>query len=134
VNTGPGSIRSTMRFLARAGITKAREGERGGAMLTKPANQITLQQVYEAVNGHADEPLTPLTSDPHCVVGRNIGHVIEHIALGLGDVMRRQLALISIADVASKSKKETRKRDLVGKTDRRSEGAFAAEELGVRLG
>ncbi|MFA5184762.1 MAG: Rrf2 family transcriptional regulator [Patescibacteria group bacterium] len=39
------------RSLARAGLLKSKEGARGGYMLTRPADRISLLEIMEAIDG-----------------------------------------------------------------------------------
>ena len=58
-------LSKVLQRLSRAGLVRPIRGPRGGFMLTKIANKITLQEVYEAVEG----PLPPancLLGDPIC--------------------------------------------------------------------
>jgi Rrf2 family protein len=44
-------LAKVMHTLARAGLVGAARGPHGGAWLTRPAGQVTLLQVYEAIEG-----------------------------------------------------------------------------------
>ena len=49
VNTNPSVVRRILTLLARAGLTRARMGAGGGTVLARPAGEITLRDVYRAV-------------------------------------------------------------------------------------
>lgn len=72
VNTNPSLIRRLLSALARAGLTTSQLGTGGGALLARPASEITLLDVYRAVDEgelfgmHREPP------NPSCPVGRNI--------------------------------------------------------------
>jgi len=58
-------LSKVLQRLSRAGLARPIRGPRGGFMLTRNANRISLQEVYEAVEG----PLPPsncLLGDPIC--------------------------------------------------------------------
>lgn len=49
MNTGTTFMRRVMSPLVRANLVEAREGRDGGYLLAKPANQITIADVYRAL-------------------------------------------------------------------------------------
>jgi Rrf2 family transcriptional repressor of oqxAB len=49
-------MRRVMQALSSAGIVESRGGREGGYFLQKPADQITLGEVYSAVNSGTAEP------------------------------------------------------------------------------
>jgi DNA-binding IscR family transcriptional regulator len=49
VNTNPAVVRRILSMLARAGLTHARLGAGGGSVLARPAAEISLRDVYRAV-------------------------------------------------------------------------------------
>lgn len=77
VNTNPSLIRRLLSQLTRAGLTASQMGSGGGAQLARPADQITLRDVYRAVDDgelfglHREQP------NPACPVGRNIQALLE---------------------------------------------------------
>ena len=50
VNTNPSLVRRLLSSMARAGLTTSQFGAGGGALLARPADQITLGDVYRAVD------------------------------------------------------------------------------------
>ena len=61
VHTNPVVVRRISGQLARAGLLRVRRGA-GGAALARPADAITLEDVWLAVSGHAARPLLALPS------------------------------------------------------------------------
>ncbi|MFQ6099332.1 MAG: RrF2 family transcriptional regulator [Armatimonadota bacterium] len=58
-------LSKVLQRLARVGLVKSIRGPKGGFVLAKPATEISLRDVYEAIDG----PLTPthcLFDDPVC--------------------------------------------------------------------
>ncbi len=49
LNTAPSFLRSLMRTLVRAGLVEARDTHGGGYHLARPAQEISLQQVHDAL-------------------------------------------------------------------------------------
>lgn len=99
-NTNPAVVRGLFSRLAAAGLTRARLGAGGGAVLAKPAARITLLDVYRAVEGpelfvmHRSEP------DRDCFVGRSIQQVLAATTGRAQAALERELAAVTIADVA----------------------------------
>jgi Rrf2 family protein len=77
VNTNPALIRRLLAQLARAGLTRSQMGANGGAQLARPAGEITLLDVYRAVDD--DGLLVGIhdSASPLCPVGRNIHGVLK---------------------------------------------------------
>ncbi len=72
VNTNPSLIRRLLSALARAGLSTSRLGAGGGALLTRPADEITLLDVYRAVDEGELFGMHREAPNPYCPVGRNI--------------------------------------------------------------
>lgn len=101
VNTNASFIRRLLTQLAKAGLTTSQMGAGGGALLARAADQITLLDVYEAVNeGNALLPVHE-GGNPLCPVGRSVGPVIsERIAVAEA-AFRAGLSRTTIEDMAS---------------------------------
>ena len=72
VNTNPSLIRRLLSALARAGLTTSQLGTGGGALLARPASEITLLDVYRAVDEGEVFGMHREAPNPNCPVGRNI--------------------------------------------------------------
>ena len=84
-----------LQRLTRAGMVRAVRGPRGGFRLARPAEEIGLLEVYEAIDGPLEDT-TCLFSQPHCRMG-------ECILSGMFDevnrVIRSYLSPATLADV-----------------------------------
>ncbi|HEU4536889.1 MAG TPA: Rrf2 family transcriptional regulator, partial [Polyangiaceae bacterium] len=72
VNTNPAFLRQLIGRLREAGLVASKLGTGGGSLLARPAETITLDEIYRATEAR---PLVALHhSEPHrgCLVGRNI--------------------------------------------------------------
>jgi Rrf2 family protein len=111
VNTNASLIRRLIAQLNKAGLTISRLGAGGGARLARPARDITLLDVYRAVD---DEPeLFPLHRDrpnPACAVGRNIQTALEHHFHVAARAMEAELDRVTIADLAADVTRAERRR------------------------
>lgn len=80
INTNPVVVRRLLGALRTAGLVETRRGAGGGVRLTRPAADISLRDVYEALE--AEEALFALHSSPPnacCTIG---GH-IEDCLVGI---------------------------------------------------
>jgi Rrf2 family protein len=76
VKTNPVVVRRLLGLLRRAGLVRIQPGPRGGARLARPADRITLAEVYQAVEEGQLLGLHRHPPNPRCPVGRNIGGVL----------------------------------------------------------
>lgn len=78
VNTNPVIIRKIMGMLKKAGLVEVRPGV-GGASLLKTPEQITLLDVYRAVEVAEEGGLFNFHNQPNpaCPVGRNIENALR---------------------------------------------------------
>ena len=100
VNTNPSLIRRLLSQLARTGLTTSQMGTGGGALLARPAEAITLLDVYRAVDEDRDViPLHP-SPNPKCPVGRNIQSVLRARIDAAERALQEELAGTTIAELA----------------------------------
>lgn len=75
VNINPVIIRKTLGQLKSAGLVEVAAGV-GGAKLTKQPCEITLQEIFNAVEDDEDLFHIQDNPNPNCPVGRNIQQVL----------------------------------------------------------
>lgn len=92
VNTNPVVIRRVMGKLKKAGLIDIRRGL-GGATLQRDLEEITLLDVYKAVEVVEDGELFQMhdNPNPNCPVGANIQDVLELILVRAQDAMEAVL-------------------------------------------
>jgi Rrf2 family protein len=110
VNTNPAVIRRLLSQLAKAGLTAARLGAGGGARLARPATQITLRDVYRAVDEGSLFAMHPQDPNPDCPVGRHIQASLEGIMEDAERALEAELANYTIADLVEDVRKRERRR------------------------
>lgn len=100
VNTHPVVIRQIMRNLKKAGFVGVRSGP-GGAYLLKPLEQITLLDVYHAVDVVGEGELFQIHPDPNsdCPIGSHIQPVLELILTKAQCAMEQVLAEITMHEL-----------------------------------
>ncbi len=103
VNTNPVVVRRIMRLLANAELIRVRRGQ-GGAALGRPAERITLDDVWIAVNPAPAPPLLPVhpRPDPSCPVGRHVPRLLSESFLAAEQGLRSALARTSLAVMLSR--------------------------------
>ena len=100
VNTNPVVIRRVMGKLKKAGLIDIRRGL-GGATLQRNLEDITLLDVYKAVEVVEDGELFQMhdNPNPNCPVGANIQDVLELILVRAQDAMEAVLIEITMEEL-----------------------------------
>lgn len=99
-STNPTVIRRILSMLAEAGITSSQLGYGGGAILAKPANQITLLDVFQAVEDPNIFEMHRTPPDKNCFVGRNIQQVLKRSTAKAQQALEAELSRTTIAEVS----------------------------------
>lgn len=100
-STGAVVVRGLLSRLGNAGLTKSQLGAGGGALLAKPAGEIRLLDVYEAVE---ETELFSLHRTPpcdSCAVGGNILEAMQPALTRARSALEQELANTSIAEIAA---------------------------------
>lgn len=100
VNTNPVVIRRIMSMLKQAGLVEVQAGV-GGANLAKSLEEITLLDVYRAVDVVEEGELFQFHDNPNpqCAVGANIQSVLEVILLAAQEAMEKVLKEVTMANL-----------------------------------
>jgi DNA-binding IscR family transcriptional regulator len=100
VNTNPAVIRKLMGMLKKAGLIEVHPGI-AGAKLAMELSDITLFDVYKAVNVVQEKELFSLheNPNPNCPVGRNIQNTIEPLFTAAQLAMEKVLRSLTLEDV-----------------------------------
>ena len=100
VNTNPALIRKITGMLRNAGLVNVRPGI-AGATLAKELSDITLLDIYQAVNVVQDKELFGIHDNPNpaCPVGRNIQDAIEPIFSIAELALEKALGVVTIEDI-----------------------------------
>lgn len=95
VNVNPVIIRKTLGQLKAAGLVTVEPGV-GGASLAKNAADITLLDVFDAVEQREDLFHFHENPNPNCPVGRNVHAVLDKRLLRVQQAMLDELASITL--------------------------------------
>ena len=100
VNVNPVVIRRILQQLKAAGIVKVKRGS-GGADLAKSPEDITLLDVYNAVESIEDGQLFHFHENPNemCPVGRNIHKIMDERLLEIQKAMEDKMRSMKVSDV-----------------------------------
>ena len=100
VNTNPVVIRRLVAKLRKANLVTSQPGVGGGMQLVRAADQISLLDVYEALEENEEVfPLHANQPNEKCTIGGNIQPVLCSIYGGLRDRIKDELSQTTIADI-----------------------------------
>lgn len=105
VNVNPVVIRRLLQQLKRVGIINVKRGS-GGTDIQKPLNEITLFDVYNAVECVEDGTLFHFHENPSqlCPVGKNIHAILDGRLEKIQKAMEMEMKSISILDIMNDTK------------------------------
>ena len=100
-------VRGVLGQLRNAGIVETRQGS-GGAHLAKALDEITLYDVYKAVDCIDDEGLFHFHENPNadCPVGRNIHKAMDGRLEAAQTALENELKNTTLAQVVADTRKE----------------------------
>ena len=98
VIVNPVIIRNTLGQLKTAGLVTVKAGE-GGASLAKDPKDITLMDVFNAVE--KEEMLFHFHENPNpeCPVGKNVHAVLDRRLFSIQEAMQKQMGAITLQDL-----------------------------------
>lgn len=96
----PVQVRRSLAHLRRAGLVGVTgRGPGAGWTLTRPADEVTLLAVHEALGEPGPFALHPHEPNPECTVGAGIRPVLERVYDGVRAAMAEELRSTTVADV-----------------------------------
>lgn len=98
VNVNPVIIRNTLGQLKAAGLVTVKAGE-GGASLAKKPGDITLLDVFDAVEKEKVLFHFHENPNPECPVGKNVHAVLDNKLFAIQKAMREKMESISLQDL-----------------------------------
>lgn len=110
VNTNASLVRRLLGSMARAGLTTSQFGAGGGALLARPADRITLGDVYRAVDEGGLFGMHREGPNLACPVGRHIQDALETRITAAERALEAELDRTTIADLG---------RDIASREERR---------------
>ena len=105
VNTSPSFVRRTLAKLSKAGLVKTATGKGGACWLAKAAKDISLLDIYEAVDAPKAFSIHSYAEQKDCKVSCHIKAALEKALAKTQKAMEASLSEISLAQIASEVKK-----------------------------
>lgn len=105
INVNPVVIRRLLSQLKAAGIVKVARGT-GGAEIARPLNEITVLDLFTAVDCVEGGDLFHFHEHPNpdCPVGRNIHAVLDGKLLRVQQAMEAEMQRITMADIIGETR------------------------------
>ncbi len=106
VNVNPVVIRRLLQQLKKAGIVSVIRGS-GGTKIEKPLNEITLLDIYYAVECVEEGELFHFHENPSklCPVGKNIHSILDKRLEKIQKAMVQEMKSVTIQDIINDTKK-----------------------------
>ena len=103
VGVNPVIIRNLFGKLKKAGLIIVQRGGNGGVSLARPMSEITLFDVYRAVDSIGGGKLFHFHENPNaaCPVGRNIHCVMDKRLLEIQKAMEDKMASMRLSDIVT---------------------------------
>jgi Rrf2 family protein len=99
VDTNPVVIRRLLSSLVKARLVTAQKGATGGFSLASTPENITLRDVYRAVETQPNRGLSQFSPNHKCPVGAKIESILQTVFLKAHASMEGELAKVSLADI-----------------------------------
>jgi len=106
VNKHPVVIRRVLGSLRQAGLVTSQPGPGGGWRLNRGPAEITLCDVYRAIEQEPFFPVPRLDSAGTCPIGQSLPAVLERCFYDAEAAMAAHLGNVTIADVIASIKEE----------------------------
>lgn len=95
--TNPARVRKVMAKLKKAGFVKTKEGSEGGYLFDQDANQVTLDQIAQALEiRFVDTAWKSGDTDMKCLVASGMAGLMDEIFDDLNEQCRKRLKEITI--------------------------------------
>lgn len=101
VNTSPSFIRRTLAKLSKAGLIETTKGKNGSCQLARAPKEITLLDIYLAVEAPKAFSIHHYEEQKPCEVSCNIKKALERALCETQKGLEQSLSKISLADLIS---------------------------------
>ena len=103
INTNPVIVRNILGLLSSAGIVEIKAGV-GGASLAKSPNEITLLDIFKAVEKEESLFHFHENPNPQCPVGRTVHSVMDGKLDNIQSAMENEMAKITLKQLVKETK------------------------------
>jgi Rrf2 family protein len=104
VNTSPSFVRRILAKLSKAGLAETATGKAGACWLAKDAKDISLLDIYEAVDAPKAFSIHHYSAQKSCTVSCHIKAALEKALAKTQKAMEKSLAETSLAQIISEMK------------------------------
>src|SRR5947207_10175579 len=101
VNTNPVVVRRLLLALRRARLIQTHTGRAGGAQLRKKPGQITLLDIYDAIEPRTVIAVSARPELKRCPVSCNLKRIMSGVAQTADKAVRKHLRAISLQQLVS---------------------------------
>lgn len=98
MNANPALVRKELSGLRHAGLIESKEGKNGGSRLRKPASEIRLSEIFEAVKEDHVFGFSPNLPNPKCPVGARINDALDGLFTEIDQSIYNRLQHFSLAE------------------------------------
>jgi Rrf2 family protein len=102
VNTNPVVVRRLLLALRKAGLISTVTGKNGGALLAKPAKQVSLLDIFEAVQPRCFIAPNRRHTFKKCPVSCSMKGIMTEVSQGTDRVIRKHLGSVTLDQVVRK--------------------------------
>ncbi|MBS1798121.1 MAG: Rrf2 family transcriptional regulator [Acidobacteria bacterium] len=114
VNTNPVVIRRIIGLLTKAGLVNVKMGVGGGACLAKSPVEVTLADIYLALEENAVFEVPQLEESHPCAIGRIVRPVLSEVLSGVEQNLLESLRKITLAEVIIKVHSRMKEQGILG--------------------
>ncbi|RFZ90817.1 Rrf2 family transcriptional regulator [Mucilaginibacter conchicola] len=102
ININPVLVRKELSNLLKHGLISSQMGKNGGYALAKPAKDITIAGIYEAVKPDAVLGQAKNQPNPACPIGKQINAHLKQLDAEIEQVMLNKLGTTTLAEFCNK--------------------------------
>ena len=106
VNTSPSFVRRTLAKLSKAGLVKTATGKRGACWLARSPREISLLEIYRAVDAPKAFAIHQYPVERRCTVSCHIESALSRVLDETQKWLEQRLSRISLAQVVSELHRE----------------------------
>ena len=106
VNTSPSFVRRVLAKLSRGGLVETATGKKGACWLARPPRDISLLEIYRAVDAPKAFAIHQYPVEKRCTVSCNIKSALGRVLNETQQAVEQRLSRISLAQVIADLRKK----------------------------